>query len=693
MNLRPVTAHFPRQIETIAFAGHVHVSENQIDPAIQLPKKVDGLINILRGENRKFLTDQKLTDVHADERFILHHENNDRLRKARPASPPCRSEPHIGSHTVLMLRHDPCGRGGSWRETKCKRWFLGRVRAVACNQLMIARPIPDQALDPPHLAGLRELALLWFLYAWTRWSGLVKPGNVLVLPSATGPSVMTQVKHHRVPTMARATEGSRNWRPLLLVAAIVLPSWFIAIFGQPGLGRAPAALFFVLGIVICGASGGLGAALAAATTAFLLYNFYLVEPVQSLQITTGRDVIPLFLFSLCALVAGVLAARLKERAKAADHSNRQLSSLLEISQSLQSALRVSDIAPALDDHLAGAVGTTTTLFLIRDGTFAAAERAPDSNARLRLVREAQDLSESPREAGAYTVYRLDSSAGFEGAILFEHDPSRRLDNAFMSALANLITLAVERAALWENSAERRAQDRTEELKTALLSSVSHDFRTPLTAISASASSLIEFREQLDSNATARLLRGIVSECDRLNRYTSNLLEMSRLEAGQSLARRQTLGVAETISAVVQQVRARAGQRQIVRRSINEDLLVTVDAAMFELVLVNVLDNAIIYSEDGTPILLDVKPDNDCCAIIVSDEGQGIAREDLEKIFTRFYRGARARSSPHGSGLGLAIAKGFVEALGGRIKAESPGPNGRGTVITITLPLAAETSAA
>jgi Osmosensitive K+ channel histidine kinase len=552
---------------------------------------------------------------------------------------------------------------------------------------------PDRPLDLPYLARPREPALLWFLYAWTSWSMLAKPRNVLFSPYPTGPSVMIAVNHRRVAAMAGAIERPRNWRLLLLAAAIVLPSWFIAIFGQPELGRAPAALFFVLGIIICGASGGLGAALAAATAAFLLYNFYLVEPVQSLQITTGHDVIPLFLFSLCALVAGFLAASLKERAKAADHSNRQLSSLLEISQSLQSALRVSDIATALDDHLAATVGTTPTLFLIRDGTFAAAERAPDSNARLNLVKKAQELSENPREAEDCTVYRLDSSAGFEGAMLFQHGPSRRLDNAFMSALANLIALAVERAALSESSAERRAQDRTEELKTALLSSVSHDFRTPLTAISASASSLIEFREQLDPTATVRLLRGIVSECDRLNRYTSNLLEMSRLEAGQSLARRQTVGVAEMIGAVVQQVRLRAGQRQIVRRSIDEDLLVTVDAAMFELVLVNVLDNAIIYSEDGTSILLDVKRDHNCCAIIVWDEGQGIERDDLEKIFTRFYRGARARSSPHGSGLGLAIAKGFVEALGGHIRAESPGPNGRGTVITIILPLAAETSAA
>lgn len=481
-----------------------------------------------------------------------------------------------------------------------------------------------------------------------------------------------------------------DWRAMLLAAAVVLPSWFIAIYAQPALGRVAAALFFVLGIVICGATGGLGAALVAATTAFLLFNVYLVEPVLSFQISTGRDIIPLLLFSLCAAVAGVLAARLKDRAMAADYSNRQLSSLLGISQSLQSTVRISDIREALDGHLSGAVGMTTTLFLIRDGSFDEGSAKLDADKELRLVRDAARSSDTPPEDGPYTVYRLDSSAGFEGAILFKNGASRPLESAFMSALANLIALAVERAALSERQAEGRAQARTEELKTALLSSVSHDLRTPLTAISASASSLIDFRDRLEPAAAERLLRGIVSECDRLNRYTSNLLEMSRLEAGQSLARRQTLGVADTVSAIIQRVRARAGRRQIVRQFSGDDLLVSVDAAMFELVLVNVLDNAIIYSEDETRIDVEVRRDGGRCIIAVSDEGHGIPAEDLDRVFTRFYRVSRPRALPRGSGLGLAIAKGFVEALGGQIRAASPGAFGRGTTITIALPLSTET---
>lgn len=482
------------------------------------------------------------------------------------------------------------------------------------------------------------------------------------------------------------------WR-ISAVIFVILLSWFAAVMIKPDFGQAAAALIFVLGVVTAGAIGGLAGALLAATAAFLLYNFYLAEPVLSFRITTGRDIVPFLVFTLCALVSGILAGRLRDHASAAEHGRSQLASLLEISSALQSAVRISDIRPALSASLAPLTDARVTLFLVRDGSYANAMAAEDGYAGRELLRRMQGNRVNPSEEGIFIAYRLDSSEGFEGTILFEHGASSPPASTFMSALANLVALAVERASLSESNAEVRAQARTEELKTALLSSVSHDLRTPLTAISASASSLIDFREQLDATATARFLRRIVNECERLNRYTANLLEMSRLEAGQSLARRQTLDVAETLGAIIQRVRARAGDRHLERRLENGHLLVSVDAAMFELVLINLLDNAILYSESGTRIAVEARRDGNRCRISITDEGCGIPTADLERIFTRFYRVPRSEPSPRGSGLGLAIAKGFVEALGGTIHAQSPGPGGRGTVISISLPLAEEPSPA
>lgn len=261
-----------------------------------------------------------------------------------------------------------------------------------------------------------------------------------------------------------------------------------------------------------------------------------------------------------------------------------------------------------------------------------------------------------------------------------------LDPHFLAALGNLVMIAIERATLSEAISESRATARTEELKTALLSSVSHDFRTPLTAISASASSLIDYRTQLDQHTSERLLRSIVDECERLNRYTANLLEMSRLEAGQSAVRRQPLDVFDILRAVLKRVRARAGLRVFEQIRDDVELTVLADAALFELALVNLLDNAILYSPDGSTIRIEARCEGMNCRIAISDEGSGIPPDDLERVFERFYRVPRSGTLPRGSGLGLAIARGFVEAFDGSIEACVPGVLGRGTSIVINLPL-------
>ena len=302
-----------------------------------------------------------------------------------------------------------------------------------------------------------------------------------------------------------------------------------------------------------------------------------------------------------------------------------------------------------------------------------------------LARSCLGSTESSQDEGALLARRLEGSEGVLGVMVMALDQPGRPEPPFIAAFANLVTLALERATFSELVAESRAVARTEELKSALLSSVSHDFRTPLTAISASASSLIDYRDQLDPVTSTRLLRGIVDECDRLNRYTANLLEMSRLEAGEARRQLQLLSVADMLSTALQRIRSRKGARRIRRVLGDEDLLVRANAALFELVLVNVLDNAILYSAEGSQIEVDCDVEASFCRIMIADEGEGIPDEDLERVFERFHRVSRAEASPRGSGLGLAIARGFVEALGGSIEARTPGIGDKGTRIVIRLP--------
>ena len=450
-------------------------------------------------------------------------------------------------------------------------------------------------------------------------------------------------------------------------------------------GEVAAALVFVLGITVAGALCGLASALIAALVAFLIYNFYLTEPVLTFRLATGSDIAPLVIFNLCALVSGVLAGRLKDHAEAARSSNLQLNSLLELSRELQSAQRLEDVVATVGKAAHEILGARVALFRA-DGEDLIPLLSPSNNGQWRRFAETLLSSPAPMRQGTLIGRRLDGGTALPIVMIVEPFRPRGFEPAFVDALGNVVALALQRAALSEQMTERRASARAEELKTALLASVSHDFRTPLTAISASASSLITYGEKLDPETSLRLLQGIVEEGERLNRYTANLLEMSRLESGSGPASLQVLGVSEMVAAAIQRVRSRAGARTIVLQHPESDLQIVANPALFELVLINILDNAITYSEEFTRIRIEISGGDGLCDIVIADEGYGIPAQDAERVFDRFYRVARSEASPRGSGLGLAIAKGFVEALGGTIGATVPGIEGRGTRITISLPL-------
>lgn len=470
----------------------------------------------------------------------------------------------------------------------------------------------------------------------------------------------------------------------LLVTAATLALSSLAAFAAHDFGEVASALVFVLGITIAGALSGLASALLAALAAFLIYNFYLTEPALTFRLATGGDIAPLIVFNLCALVSGVLAGQLKDHAQAARSSNLQLNSLLALSQALQVAQRQSDMIATIERAAHEILGARVALYRIEGDTPRSLSPRPvepewqvfaECVARQGMLveRGLMGLCLDPRDASLVLVLEPLRPAGIKPA--------------FLEALGNLIALALERAALAERIAEASAAARAEELKSALLASVSHDFRTPLTAISASASSLVAYSEKFDPATATRLLRGIVEECERLNRYTANLLEMSRMETGGGAQPLQILSAAEMAAAALQRVRPRAGLREMTLTAPDDDLLVAANPALFELVLINILDNAILYSGEDARIVVAIQSEAGACQIDIADNGQGIPEHALLRVFDRFYRAGRSETTSRGSGLGLAIAKGFVEALGGTIAASLPGIDGQGTRITIRLPFA------
>ncbi len=244
---------------------------------------------------------------------------------------------------------------------------------------------------------------------------------------------------------------------------------------------------------------------------------------------------------------------------------------------------------------------------------------------------------------------------------------------------------MERCLLLERLSEAELIKRSEEFKTALLSSVSHDMRTPLSAISASASSLASFGTELSEETRADLLAMIQQQCERLNRYTTNLLNLGRIQSGVDPKLFTECDALDVLGTAISRTRMIDDAPDIRKAYGVPSASVRADPVMLEQVFYNVLENAVRYSPAESQIQVTANVNGTELAISISDVGPGIAADDLERIFDRFYRSHSALNE-EGSGLGLSIAKGFTEAFGGSIVAGRAHHLEGGTIIKIRLPL-------
>jgi two-component system sensor histidine kinase KdpD len=265
---------------------------------------------------------------------------------------------------------------------------------------------------------------------------------------------------------------------------------------------------------------------------------------------------------------------------------------------------------------------------------------------------------------------------------------RRLFNA----LADQAALAVERVTLAEDVERARVAAEAEKLRSALLTSISHDLRTPLASVLGSATSLRNYRHALDEAAQDELIATIQEEAERLNRFIANLLDMTRLEAGAIEPRTDLVDLGDIVGSALQRA-AKVLARHRVAVDLAPDLpMLKLDPVLFEQVLFNLLDNAAKYAPAGSEIGLSARRDGKAVRFDVADEGDGIPTGDLERIFDKFYRVPAGDNRRVGTGLGLAICRGFVEALGGVITAANRADR-RGAVFTITLPVPTDAIAA
>jgi len=443
------------------------------------------------------------------------------------------------------------------------------------------------------------------------------------------------------------------------------------------------ALIYVLGVTVIGAIAGLRWGLAAALAASLIFNFFLVDPVLQFTANSADEFVPLIAFNLCAIVSGLLAGRLNDRARIAERAQARLNILLVVSDRLQKVVLLPDLVMAMNgDDIRPWLGH----FELYDKDSQPSGMPSDGARFASLAGTHFDGPTARSEPHRANLYRLQQSSGTIGTAIFGEPEDRAGSHLVdMDAMIALLSMTVERCLLLQQLSQTEAVRRSEELKTALLSSLSHDMRTPLSAIAASASSLLSLSGDLDPAVRTKLLQTIQEQCERLDRYTANLLDLGRLQAGIDANQLIDVDVVETLGAVLRSTRALSSSHAISKQIESPSAVIRANPVMVEQIFRNLLDNAIRYSPEGSTIALKLSETEDQVRVEVIDQGCGVPKDDLPRLFDRFYRSSRT-SQQEGHGLGLSISKGFVEAFGGAIEINSPHAGGLGTQVIVQLPL-------
>ncbi len=466
---------------------------------------------------------------------------------------------------------------------------------------------------------------------------------------------------------------------------------------------APANLIMVylLGVMLVAVRFGRGPAVMASVVSVAAFDFFFVPPHLTFAVGDTEYLITFGVMLSAALVISTMAARLREQARAARERERRTAALYKLSRVLADSKNVEDILKA-------AINAVENVFLAR-----AVVLLPDATGRVRIrAGDASLLGTGDHDHGvAQWVFDRGEPAGLGTQTLPAaqalHVPLRgsrgptgvlgirpasirfllRPDQfRLLETFASQTALAVERAELAAQAEGARIQIEAEHLRTTLLSSVSHDLRTPLAAITGAASSLLEPRGTLTQETRRELVESIADEAGRMNRLVSNLLDMSRLESGALRLSKEWQSVEEVIGAALERLRPRLQGRQVDVKLPTGLGLVPLDEVLIEQAIYNLIENAIKYTPPGTPIEIRAEAREKEIAIEIQDRGPGLPPGEEQRVFEKFYR-AREANRPDGIGLGLTIARGIVEAHGGSMTAANR--EGGGASFRFTLPLEGE----
>jgi two-component system sensor histidine kinase KdpD len=441
------------------------------------------------------------------------------------------------------------------------------------------------------------------------------------------------------------------------------------------------ALSFLLAILAVSALWGMAVSAFMSILAMLSFNYFFLPPVGTFTVTDPQNWVALFAFLVTSITGSQLSSRIREEADEAHQRRREVERLYRFSRQLLGEGNVIQLMNAIPDYIvegfeAGAAG----LFLPQKDKFYrsgfGAAHLDEQKMKAAFLHDEFTLDAGD---GEYFIpvrlgLRPIGSLGISGA---------QLSRQSVEAVGTLVAIAIERARAVEQLGQTEAERQGERLKSALLDSITHDFRTPLTSMKAAVSSLLSVHNS-DSSQSLELLTIIDEECDRLNHLVEEAGEMAKLEAGEIELDLTPVPVEEIIKAALAHCRSALAGRQVEVRLDPDIPGVRADLERAKEALVQLIDNANLYSPKEQPVIITAELAGDMVSISVADCGPGIDDFEQTMIFDKFYRGKDQRYLVRGTGMGLPIAKAIITAQRGHMSVTSQ--LGHGSVFSFTLPV-------
>jgi two-component system, OmpR family, sensor histidine kinase KdpD len=488
-------------------------------------------------------------------------------------------------------------------------------------------------------------------------------------------------------------------RPYIVTLFAVAAATGISRLILPVVGIENIDLIFITVVVVIAARYGLWPSLAASILASLCYNFFFLPPIYTFTITDPTNVAAFFFFTLTAILVSNVAARVRTLAVSAMARARTTEALYAFSRKLAGVGTLDDLLWATAYQAALMLKIRVVLLLPENGSIVVKAGYPPEDvldqADLAAAKWAWEHNR-PAGRGSDTLpgakrlfLPMRTGRGAIGVVGIDSDKPGPLltpdQRRLLDALIDQSALAIERVELVDDLDQAKRRVEADRLRSALLTSISHDLKTPLAAIIGAAGTLKSFPSELTDQGKAELLSTIVDESDRLNRFIANLLDMTKLEAGSIKPNAARHDVSEVVGSVLERASKILARHNVEVDTAADLPMLDLDPVLFEQALFNLLDNAAKYSPPDTKIRIEAWQEDSTVKLTVSDEGPGIPTHEIDRVFEKFHRADKQDQVQAGTGLGLAISRGFIEAMGGSLVAGNRSDR-PGAVFTVALPV-------